>query len=401
MKVLLAHPGTQYSFRLAAELQRRGALSAFYTGLAFAKHGWIDRLSSLMPAHWRRRLANRCLAGVPSKRLYRRPASELAAMWRLRRGCDSQQVWHRRAEQFQQSISDGALTRSSAVIGFDTASWVLAKRSTFRGIPFILDQSIGHPDAKVPAYALVRQQYPTWIEGVAARRPEVRAAEQVEHDTAVAIVAASSFTRRTLIDHGVAEAKIRVNPYGVDTDRFEGKHASQSRCLRFIFVGLINARKGVPLLFEAWHKLRASGAELWLVGSASKQVLPLLPETRGVKHFGRVPHEEVPALMQQCDVFVFPSYFEGFGLVLLEAMASGLPVITTTATSGPDILTEGEDGWIIEPGDLSSLVQKMTFCLEHPQIVREMGMRARSTAERFTWSAYGNRWIQILSEVCK
>ena len=128
--------------------------------------------------------------------------------------------------------------------------------------------------------------------------------------------------------------------------------------------------------------------------------MSLLPELPGMKHFDRVPHNEVPALMQQCTVFVFPSYFEGFGLVLLEAMACGLPVITTTATAGPDIVTEGEDGWVIEPGDLTSLVEKMTFCLEHPQIVREMGMHARRTAERFTWAAYGDRWMQILSEVC-
>ncbi len=125
-----------------------------------------------------------------------------------------------------------------------------------------------------------------------------------------------------------------------------------------------------------------------------------MPELAGMKLFDRVPHGEVSSLMQQCDVFVFPSYFEGFGLVLLEAMACGLPVITTTATAGPDIVTEGQDGWVIEPGDLTSLVEKMTFCLEHPQYVREMGLHARSTAERFTWAAYGDRWMRILSEVC-
>jgi glycosyltransferase involved in cell wall biosynthesis len=401
MKVLLAHPGTQYSFRLAAELQQREVLSDFYTGMAFSPNGWIDRARRFMPSRFRRRLANRCIAGVSPKRVHCRPASELAAMWRLRRGRDSQEVWHKRAEQFQHSIPDTGLARSSAVIGFDTAAWVLAERCARIGVPFVLDQSIGHPDAKVPAYELARQQFPKWADGIEARRPEVRAAEQIEHDHAVCVVAASSFTKRTLSDYGVAATKIRVNPYGVDTDNFVVKPVIELRPQRFIFVGLVNARKGVPLLIEAWRTLRAAGAELWLVGAASKEVSSLLPELPGMKHFDRVPHKEVPALMQQCTVFVFPSYFEGFGLVLLEAMASGLPVITTTATAGPDIVTEGEDGWIIEPGDVASLVQKMTFCLEYPQIVREMGVRARSTAERFTWSAYGDRWMQILSEVCK
>jgi glycosyltransferase involved in cell wall biosynthesis len=399
MNVLLAHPGTQYSFRLAAELQQRRALSAFYTGIAFSPDGWIERARTFMPQRFRRRLANRCLAGVSPERVHCRPASELRALWRLRRGGDSQEVWHQRAEQFQRSIPDAALIRSSAVIGFDTASWVLAERCASRGIPFVLDQSIGHPDAKVPAYTLARQQFPQWADGVAPRRAEVRAAEQIEHDHARRIVAASSFTKRTLGEYGVEESKIRVNPYGVDTDRFARKPLIGSRPTRFIFVGLVNARKGVPLLVDAWRTLQAAGAELWLVGAASREVLAMLPELPGMRHFDRVPHEEVPALMQQCTVFVFPSYFEGFGLVLLEAMACGLPVITTTATAGPDIVTEGEDGWVIKPGDLTSLAEKMTFCLEHPQIVREMGVQARSTAERFTWTAYGDRWIEILAEI--
>lgn len=397
--MLLAHPGTQHSYRLAAELQRRDALAGFYTGMAFPSNGVIDLATHLMSTKWRRRIANRRLHGVPGRRLHRRPISELAAMWRLRRGGNGQQVWHERAEGFQRSLSDGALTAASVVIGFDTASWLLAERCARLSVPFLLDQTTPHPDSKLPAYALVRQQFPEWNDGIDARRPEVRAAEQVEHERATRIVAASSFTRQSLIGHGVEPAKIRVNPYGVDCERFAVQPRSGSRPLRFVFVGLVNARKGVPLLVEAWRNLRAAGAELWLVGHASPATRALLPELPGLKVIGAVPHEEVGPLVQQCDVMVFPSYFEGFGLVLLEAMACGLPVITTTATAGPDIVTEGQNGWIIEPGNLAALEEKMTYCLEHPEVVRPMGLQARATTERFTWSAYGDRWMEILGEL--
>jgi len=105
--------------------------------------------------------------------------------------------------------------------------------------------------------------------------------------------------------------------------------------------------------------------------------------------------------MSESEVFVFPSYFEGFALVLLEAMASGLPVITTTATAGPDITTPGEDGWVIEPGKLDALIEAMRFCLENRDRVTEMGANARRTAERFSWDAYGDRWVTILQGVVK
>jgi len=104
--------------------------------------------------------------------------------------------------------------------------------------------------------------------------------------------------------------------------------------------------------------------------------------------------------MSESDVFVFPSYFEGFGLVLLEAMAAGIPVLTTTATAGPDIITQDHDGWVTEPGDLNMLVNAMQFCLQNRDQIATMRETARATAERFSWDAYGDRWHAILERAC-
>jgi glycosyltransferase involved in cell wall biosynthesis len=92
--------------------------------------------------------------------------------------------------------------------------------------------------------------------------------------------------------------------------------------------------------------------------------------------------------------------FGNWGLVVNEVMACGLPVITTTATAGPDIVTEGRDGWTIEPGNLEALVSTMQFCLENRDQVAEMGISARRTTERFSWDAYGDRWMRILGQAC-
>jgi len=78
-------------------------------------------------------------------------------------------------------------------------------------------------------------------------------------------------------------------------------------------------------------------------------------------------------------------------------MACGLPVLTTTATAGPDIISHGEDGWVIEPGDVERLIGIMTYCLSNPSAMREMGRCARAAAERFTWAEYGRRWLKILA----
>ena len=85
--------------------------------------------------------------------------------------------------------------------------------------------------------------------------------------------------------------------------------------------------------------------------------------------------------------------------MILEAMACGLPVVTTTSSAGPDIITNGHDGWVIEPNNVPHLVKTMQGCLEQSSQIASMGMHARNTAERFSWPAYGKRLLTILQEL--
>lgn len=352
-----------------------------------------------LPSRWRQRLANRRIEGLPSARLHAYPLGELRALWQLRRAADEQVVLHRRNEKFQRLIPERAIAAAQAVIGFDTSSWILADRCAKYDVPLILIQTIGHPDAKLRVYEQVKRRFPDWEEGIEDRLAEVRAAEEQEYEGAKLIIVGSSFTQQSLIANGVLPAKIRINPYGVDCRQFLFGDGDNPRNFRFVFAGEINARKGIPLLLEAWQRLATHNAELWLVGHASQSVLKHLPDLPGLRYLGAVPHTELSSVLQQCDVFVFPSYFEGFAKVIPEAMACGLPVLTTTATAGPDLISEGQDGWIIEPDDVERLVEIMSDCLSHRSKIREMGRCARATAERFTWAEYGRRWVEILASL--
>jgi alpha-maltose-1-phosphate synthase len=221
-----------------------------------------------------------------------------------------------------------------------------------------------------------------------------------EHAQADLVVAASSFTRDTLIANGVAPDKIRVNPYGVDLDRLQPSMKSDSpRPLRFIFVGGLTARKGIPVLLSAWKKLQPKAAELWLVGEVSANVRHLIPELPGLKILGRKSRSELPELLRSCDVFVLPSYFEGFGLVLLEAMASGLPIIATEATAAPDLIGDSNAGKLIKSGDVDQLIAAMKHFIDHRNELPKQGQLARERAEEFSWNDYGDRWERILEEI--
>jgi glycosyltransferase involved in cell wall biosynthesis len=102
---------------------------------------------------------------------------------------------------------------------------------------------------------------------------------------------------------------------------------------------------------------------------------------------------------RESDVFVFPSCFEGFGLVILEAMATGLPVISTDATAAPDLL-DSESGKVVPSGDVDALVAALRWMGENRSRVREMGEAAKRRAEHFGWDRYRKGLVEAVSGFC-
>lgn len=399
MRVLLAHPGTQYSAQLAKQLYRHGSLLRFWTSFALPENSLVERFIRKIlptPPDW---LGHRTVPGVPADKIRTALPLELIALARLRLGGEPQIVMHDRNEKFQRAIASRDIEQSDAIIGFDTSSNILIDRAANTGHPFILDQTIAHPRSKQRVYDSIKKQFPDWSDDLEVRASNVGAAEEAEHRKAARIVVASSFTKKTLVENRVDESKIILNPYGVNLTRFKTVHRKrENRPFRFLFAGLVCARKGIPLLLKAWESLRPKDAELWIVGPLTPTAETKCRDGGQVRIIGKVSNAELAAIMAESDLFVFPSYYEGFGLVLLEAMAAGLPVLTTTATAGPDMITEGSDGFIIPPGNLDALIGKMKFCLENRDQIEAVSANARATAERFSWDAYGDRWEKILKQ---
>ena len=93
--------------------------------------------------------------------------------------------------------------------------------------------------------------------------------------------------------------------------------------------------------------------------------------------------------MKEQDILLFPSLFEGFGLVITESMSQGTPVITTERTAGPDIITNGEDSWIVKAGSSDGLKEKIEEILLNRELVKIVGQEAMETAKKRPWSVFG------------
>jgi starch synthase len=307
MKALLVHPGTQHSFHLAGQLQRHGCLSRFWTGFAYDPQSVVGCQIAYLPTWAQRRLAGRRLTGLPPDKLRTRLITDLRALSRLRVGQDEQRIMFERNADFQRKIPLSELAGSDIIIGFDTASWLLADRALSLGRKFVLDRTTVHPRSFGRILPQLIEQFPQWMEDWAHHRlPELCAAEDAEHDGAHRIVVGSSFTRRTLIENGVPTERIAVAPLGVDLAEFTPGVRPGSRPLRFVFVGILGARKGLPLLLDVWRSLGNVHAELWLVGSLQEPQRRLTPKLPGLRVLGKVSRRALPGALRQCDVLVFP-----------------------------------------------------------------------------------------------
>lgn len=399
MKVLLAHPGTQHSFQLAKQLYKRDMLYEFHTGLAFGKDSWFYKLFSKLPDRIYHKISNRFIDDLPDRFIKRKPVIEIMALLKMRFGLDEENVLYHRNRQFQESISNQSILASDAVIGFDTSSWILAKRCNNVSKKFFLDVSIAHPVSKDMVYRRIIKLYPNWRFSVKSKDYRHIAVEETEMELAGHIVVASSFTDKTYEEHGVRADKISINPYGVDIKSFQPRNKARQpgEPVRFVFVGTVDARKGIPFLLETWSKLSNAAIELTLIGPISAFTEQYIQKNYpAVVIRGRLPFSEVKEILPDYDVMIFPSFFEGFGLVIPEAMASGLPVITTTATCGPDIIENGKEGFIIEPADENKLIESINYFINNPGKMIECGLLARKKMEEFSWDAYGNRWQEVL-----
>jgi glycosyltransferase involved in cell wall biosynthesis len=215
------------------------------------------------------------------------------------------------------------------------------------------------------------------------------------------ILVASSFTKASLVEHGVAPAQISVVPYGVDLTRFRpatSRPAVHNSKLKLLFVGRINQRKGMKYLLQALELLHHNDVQLTVCGRVVDNLELFKPFASRITIRPSVSADELVEAYQNADLFVFPSVAEGFGQVLLEAMACGLPILSTHRTAAPDLVEEGIQGFIVEPCRPDLIAQRIQWAIEHREELARMGRRARLRAEQFTWTRFRERVVEVVME---
>lgn len=270
----------------------------------------------------------------------------------------------------------------------DCSSWQFAEARKI-GKACIYDMPIGYYPEWQQTQDFLARRYARWIPsgGLPSSRFVRPLQKQREMELADLVLAPSTFVERTIAKHHPNKIVMPAR-YGVDLEFWRGpKQRGGSRTLRFLYTGQISLRKGMPVLLEAWRAAAIPEAELHLVGlwqlaDSLKHELP-----PGIAISPPCSSSELRDHYRNADVFVFPSFFEGFGLVLLEAMACGMPAIASTATAGPDVLDDS-CGRIVRAGDVDELIAVLEWFGNNRSAIERMGIAARARAATFTWARY-------------
>ena len=226
-------------------------------------------------------------------------------------------------------------------------------------------------------------------------RPFHRMLEFRSYLSSTLVTAASEASARAAQDiFGLPAQRIRVTRWGVDAERFRAKSSAGSDDVRLLYVGPHELRKGLPFLLQALAFLRAERlpVRLTLIGTGSQlgnleRLAVKLGVSKSVEFMGYVPDPDdsvLPRFYSESDIFVLPSEREGFGFVLVEAMASGLPVVAGNVSAMPEIV--GDGGILVPPRDAPALAEALRFLVESPDKRLDLGRRGRSRVDAlFSW----------------
>lgn len=407
--ILLSHPTGNANVRHAAlGLARAGLLAEFRTCLALdPAAGWLRLLPASVAVQLRRR-------AVPEelRRLTRTRPGREALRLALSRSWLGRPFTRHETGPFCVDAVYHDLDRACArrlrraafagVYAYEDGALETFAAARVRGLVTLYDQPIGYWRAARRILVEEAEREPEWAVTLAGNRDSTAKTTRKDEELRLAsvVLAATSFTRDTLAEHPGFDAPVHVVPYGAPTavpfgDRTP--YAPAGKPLRALYVGSLGQRKGLSYLFAA---ARAAGkaVELTVVGTRPAETCPALDRALAAcRWIPSLPHGEILALMRASDVLVFPSLFEGFGLVILEAMAQGVPVITTPHTAGPDIITDGVDGFLVPIRDAAAITARLDLLHADRSRLAAMGEAARATAARFTWRAYETALARIVS----
>ena len=227
------------------------------------------------------------------------------------------------------------------------------------------------------------------------------------------IITTSEYSKNEVVSVGINSGLVHVLPPGLDRNKFKNpslnsKSNNEDR-KTILCVGNYVSRKGIIYLIEALSKIPENSCTLHLVGNRKnnsayyyqlKNAVEKLNLTETVVFHDGADQENLKKLYASADIFVLPSLKETFGIVFLEAMHYGLPIITTNVSAMPELIEEGKNGLLVTPADSEALAEAISKLIENPDLIKQMGEMGRSkVANSYYWEQTCSKFAYIMKNL--
>lgn len=394
---------------IARAMWEKDALLAFVTTYAFREKDWSAALLNQLPSNRSRslltQLRRRAIDELPDQYVFCHPMWEMIRSAAQQAGASSPVVdalWDRASHSFDRIVARRYVSQADAIQAFEYTALASFQRAKERGIATILH--IPSLDS-AQFNEMRRRERERWNELTSEsdayfdrkfhRRYERRQSEIALADV---IVANSSLTARSHIAAGANPEKVFVALLAAPPAIAEIEILSEGRQrpLNVLYAGSFSLGKGAHYLLDAWKRLNArTSATLNVYGRVDLPKRVLAAVAGEVVFHGSVPREALFRAYAAADVLVFPTLSDGFGLVVAEALAHGLPVITTDQAGAADLIT-AENGFVIPAADAIALTDALQWCLDNREKLREMRFKALETGRRRQWSDFRRDLVSVI-----
>lgn len=399
--VLFSHPAVNaYTRNVALALAEQGLLDEFCTTLGWGDGGSAMRhLPQAIQKEWSRRQVDPLVAakvhrhGILETGRLLAPRVGLGDLSKHESGPFSLDAVYRNLDRYVAKRLESKKNLTAVYCGEDGALETF-RAARERGLKCVYDLPIGYWAAARRLFDEEKELMPEFVPTLQGREesPEKLDRKQEEAELADRIVVCSPFVASTLKDSGFADSRISVVPYGgpapIARLPLPCEQDASKRPLRLLFAGSIGQRKGIGYLLRAMQTLKGQSVELTLMGGFVGDPSVFRPYEHLFRHEPPRAHSAVLELMQQHDVLVLPSLFEGFALVILEAMSCGLAVIVTPNTGAAEIVCDGIEGFMVPIRSSDAIAEKIDWMLHHRQETAQMGALAAQRAGEFSWERF-------------
>jgi glycosyltransferase involved in cell wall biosynthesis len=284
--------------------------------------------------------------------------------------------------------------------GYNNCSLETFRWAKKRGIRCILDQTIGHPRSQNRVIEHERELHPDFFPAdyKAISQAQIDLQDE-ETELADVVVVGCEFAKQTMLENGCNAEKLAVVPYGFDESLFPGnmplREPLQGRRVRLLFVGTIEPRKGAAYLLEAVKQLPPASIETTLIGQLRIPAQTFARYRDFVVHHPQMSRAEVVRHFLGADCFVFPSLFEGGGIVLYEARGAGLGIIQSTY-AGDGVATDGSNGRFLAEVTVSEVENAITEAVENRTLLGDWSRESWRLRGERTWKQYRAKVVDLV-----